>query len=380
MGWPLGLVGKQEKQQVRTLKKTEPEIMSSSPADSSSVSSSIKAKKVVVPKVWKRPHSTIYGKNVEFGSSLYSDKLGEINGRKFNSDLPWSLRNSGSLSTSSGGHYSQGYLSQKSNLPLPNTESEIFVDFTGKTTGSDLNFVRLLDITNPNRLFSNSSRSIKASSGVPKNDASSKRIDFYDQYENFTKEIERVQSSSLMALDPLVRRRVFDDYLDFDYSIGVFVPKLDPDSSSTKHRVSQSLMSSEIQFNGSQANPMSPVSTLDGSYSAGRYRNTPFGPNSSIVGSRASDVDMSRANSSRTSAGTDINLNPLNSTISKPAKRLGITSSPYGQSADGRKLSLSSINPQSYRPSVPQKTSFAHASDGEELELHDRSSPFYTDR
>lgn len=60
--------------------------------------------------------------------------------------------------------------------------------------------------------------------------------------------------------------------------------------------------------------------------------------------------------------------------------RCQLACSPYGQSQDGRKLSLTSISPHSYRPSVSSKSNLVHASDGEEFEFQDRSSPFYTDR
>ncbi|KAG9510223.1 hypothetical protein GZH46_01243 [Fragariocoptes setiger] len=74
---------------------------SSTTPSSTSTTSSLPKSRVFVPKVWKRPHSTIYGKNVEFGNSLYSDKIGEIDSRKFNvTDPQWSSMRSTSGGTS----------------------------------------------------------------------------------------------------------------------------------------------------------------------------------------------------------------------------------------------------------------------------------------
>lgn len=375
---------------------------STQPESSSSGSSSIRAKKVVIPKVWKRPHSTIYGKNVEFGSSLYNDKIGEINGRKFNSELPWSVRNSGPIS-SSGGYYSQGYLSEpfnhlssssKSTSTTNNTTNLPMVDFTGKlTSSSDANFVRLLEITNPNRMFSKkfdqgdrSNRNISSYSSRG-SDIRAQKIDFYEQYgDDFSREIDRVQSNSLLAIDPLVRRKVFDDHLDFDYSIGVFVPKLDAESPSTKRRLQSALNGSGVDYDtitrkNLEIKPTSGIISSSSSSISSNYndigRDSYGKPEASY--SRlgyASDVD-NRAKSNMFIYGQDNNHKNL---LPNTNVRFGIASSPYGQSADGRKLSLTTINPHSYRPSVPQKSSVALATDGEEFEFHDRSSPFYTDR
>lgn len=365
--------------------------MSSEPT-TTTTTSGLRPKRVVVPKVWKRPHSTIYGKNVEFGSSLYSDKIGELNGRKFNSELPWTMRNSGtsSPSTSASGHsssaYSQGYLSQLNNNLYNDNDNNTFVasskikyDFTGKATSEGANrFVCLLDVTNPNRLFANKRnyrRQNKLKEDGNGGEDNRNRIDFYDQFGEFSQEIDRVQANCLLATDPLVRRKKFDDNLDFDYTIGIFVPKLEADSASNGRDPSS----------GRRPKPsIQPPLTYAHDKIPSLYMNN-----------QATDINHEQ--SSQHHSMQQQQIPPTNyllqlapTKLHKPTQKqlamheyygqFGINSSIYGPSADGRKLSLGSINPQSYRPSLPSKTTTAHASDGEEFEFHDRSSPFYTDR
>lgn len=326
--------------------------MSTSPTPSTTTSS-LRHKKVLVPKVWKRPHSTIYGKNVEFGSSLYSDKIGEINGRKFNSELPWSMRNSGGSTSTSGASYNQGYLSTLATLShlsndLGGGQSTGGFSSSGGA-GSDASsnrvnsYADLLEMTNPHR-FSKKRHQKQQHSGRD-------RIDFYDKYEaEFNKEIDHLNNSSLLANEPLLRRKFFDNYLDYDHELGLFVP--------TQNRDRDHL-------------PRQPPRTS--------YITEPV-----IFVDAAADDQKS----TKTTINKQQTFNPIPATTTTtsstkqllPKYECQLSSSPYGQSADGRKLSLGSINPASYRPSLPQKTSTAHASDGEEFEFQDKSSPFYTDR
>lgn len=360
-----------------------PNSTASSSSATTTSSPLIRPRKVLVPKVWKRPHSTIYGKNVEFGSSLYSDKLGEINGRKFNSELPWTMRNSGGgSSSSSGSQYNQGYLS---NLLLPNEaysahKNTLHSDGTnpygGNACGSSYrgvgndyncnNYADLLELTNPARFSKRHPHQGAGmggsfgsggcgSGGVGVGGNSSGRIDFYEKYsDDFSKEIERLNRNSLMLNEPLLTRKVFDNFLDFDHEIGVFLP---------------SSSSSSIGNN---------TSNFTNSYGYG-------------CGSSCSDNDnrASKCHKQHEFCQHDINHTksfvPSSTTTQThtnvlPKHTCQLRSSPYGQSTDGRKLSLGSINPSSYRPSLPQRTTTAHASDGEEFEFQDRSSPFYTDR
>lgn len=319
--------------------------MSSSPTVSSPTSSA-RGKKLVVPKVWKRPHSTIYSKNVEFGSALYSDKIGELNGRKFNSELPWTLRNSGSVASSSGGQFSQGYLSSASNLLLVEPNSV-------QSKRRPKNFAELLEMTNPSRanrlrLLKEADKSAAA--------ANNQRIDFYDQYSDFSREIDQLNNNSLFMNEPLLTRKTYDNYLDFDAELGLFVPssKLSNDSNSSSRNSSSSCCS---------------------------HLNSPLGHHR-----------ISSLQSRQPLRCVDYldDINSIKSFVPLPTKtqttnllpkhNCQLVDSPYGQSTDGRKLSLGSINPQSYRPSLPHKNTTAHASDGEEFEFQDKSSPFYTDR
>lgn len=336
--------------------------MSASPTPASSSSSSstlkeIRSKKLVVPKVWKRPHSTIYGKNVEFGSSLYSDKIGEINGRKFNSELPWTMRNSGSSSaTSSAGALSnQGYLSNVLVAQPSRRSQQLLSD-----AGSMSSYVDLLESTNPNRTskrYNNNSNNGGGGSrkfGALAEDKK-KRIDFYDQYMDFSREIDHLHATSLLMSEPMLTRKMFDHFLAFDYDLGLFVPNYQSTAST-----------SSGSFNSCRSLLLSPSSSSD-SEQQPPHRHHYHHDNNSL--------DINNSLCSYVPLPTMTQQTQL-----LPKHKCQLMSSPYGQSNDGRKLSLSAINPQSYRPSLPQRTSTTHASDGEEFEFHDRSSPFYTDR
>lgn len=392
--------------------------MSTSPTPSSS---SIRSRKVVIPKVWKRPHSTIYGKNVEFGSSLYSDKIGELNGRKFNSELPWSMRqrNSGTNSSSAGtnsstsstssGTYSQGYLSNlllvDSNDPLLNhlfgsNKSRYHNHYLsaqqnrsgsnnsssssgGNYHSSNDNYANMLELTNPARISKRNNQRKEASKQSMLNNnspftttttttttsSSNKRIDFYDQYKDFDDEINHIKNSSLLYNEPLLTRKVLNDFLDFDYDSGLFVPN-HYNSRADRSLIRRSTYSKD--YNNSDINS-----------------NYLYCPNTNTVPSSSSSSSSSSSNykfNDHSNHITHRNTIPIptppNITSTKllPKHECQLISSPYGQSNDGRKLSLGSINPHSYRPSLPQKTTTAHASDGEEFEFQDKSSPFYTDR
>lgn len=361
----------------------------------------LKPQKVVVPKVWKRPHSTIYGKNVEFGSKLTSDKLGEINGRKFNSELPWQMRNSGTSSTS-GSSSSQGYLSRLLNEPhttligsvITCSESgrplvtpcgggypQVGSDSDGRrplTPTSCSSYADVLELTNPNRyskrrvenvrdtrlrlraMHDNNNGNQLTTMTAAANNNKSRRIDFYENYlDHFNGEIRRMNESSRLLNDPLMQRRAFDKNLDFNYELGLFVPNSvdEPNFKSTHHHDDgRSLMHKRTISNAANN----------------------FGddtPRQKLPGlcpiEHQSDINPAH-------------FNPVITTTKQtkllPKHDCQLCASPYGQSADGRKLSLGSINPHSYRPSLPHKTTTVHASDGEEFEFQDRSSPFYTDR
>lgn len=390
----------------------------SSGADSSSAAkaASMKPTKVVIPKVWKRPHSTIYGKNVEFGSKLTSDKLGEINGRKFNSELPWQMRNSGGssgISSSSGLH--QGYLSKLLNEPESTLLGSVVrstaptrgaigssSDFLGgggsggsgsggSGSGSGLtsglasglmsesrreqlnaascaNFADVLEVTNPNR-YSKRRRPRSAGAGsAGLQEAKNKRIDFYENYLEFNNEVNRLTEPSPL-MEGLLHRRPFDKNLDFNHELGLFVPsssQADLEERSlarkrTLQRYEQQLEAGHV----AAAVPHLKHADCDQNNSNHHYHNH--------ARDQLSDINNSQ-----------YLFNPVITTTLQthllPRHDCQLASSPYGQSADGRKLSLGSINPHSYRPSLPHKTSTVHASDGEEFEFQDRSSPFYTDR
>lgn len=368
--------------------------MSTSPTPSSS---SIRSKKVVIPKVWKRPHSTIYGKNVEFGSSLYSDKIGELNGRKFNSELPWSMRqrNSGTSSSSAGtsssssGTYSQGYLSNlllvDSNDPLLNhlfassnknnyssaqhSGSNNSSSSGGNYHSSNDNYADMLELTNPARISkrNNQRKGAKQSmlnnlDGSSSTTNSNKRIDFYDQYTDFNDEINHMKNSSLLYNEPLLTRKVLNNFLDFDYDLGLFVPN-HYNSRADRSLIRRSTYSKDYDNN----------SDINSNYL--------YCPNTNTVPSSSSSNYKFPHHSNHIHRNTTPTPNFIASTTKLlPKHECQLISSPYGQSNDGRKLSLGSINPHSYRPSLPQKTTTAHASDGEEFEFQDKSSPFYTDR
>lgn len=319
-------------------------------SSSTSASPLPRSKKLVVPKVWKRPHSTIYGKNVEYGSSLYSDKIGELNGRKFNSELPWTMRNSGSVASSSLGSagYNQGYLSiLNSQLVDPNSPRTACLhdgDVNKPTKLNDSlvagNFADLLDLTNPSR-FSKKRQPNRQRGGAGASGGG--RIDFYEQYQaNFYDELNHMNNSSLLMTEPLLTRRLFDNFLDYDSELGLFLPVKNNDTSSADYR--------------------SLIRTND-------HRNYNL---------RDSSMDINTKSFVPSFAPSTTAHNDYDKLL--PKHQCQLTSSPYGQTADGRKLSLGSINPQSYRPSLPHKTTTAHSSDGEEFEFQDKSSPFYTDR
>lgn len=342
--------------------------MSTSPTPTAT-SSSFRSKKVLVPKVWKRPHSTIYGKNVEFGSSLYSDKIGELNGRKFNSELPWTMRNSGGSATSAGSSsYNQGYLS---NLLLLDPYSSTFnyhdllYSRDGSLSGNNSgdydsafklalancnNYSNLLELTNPNRYskrnktncMQRNSRN-KSMTNAASNTRDRLRIDFYDQYlnNNYFNSLDHLNDSSLLMNESILRGNELNHNLNFDRELGLFVSNHHHDNRSLKY------------YNDDEADRKCLITkkTLH-----------PY-PDMNI--NQSSFVPLSQI---------------TKQTKLLPKHKCQLSDSPYGQSADGRKLSLGSINPQSYRPSLPHKVTTAHASDGEEFEFQDRSSPFYTDR
>lgn len=318
-----------------------------------------RAKKVICPKVWKRPHSTIYGKNVEFGSSLYSDKIGELNGRKFNSELPWTARNSGSSSSSLGHQYNQGYLS---NLLLIDDKLDLKVK-KRIALSEPSSYEKLLDITNPSR-YSSSNRYLFATGAREPScwslDATSHsatkakdaKIDFYKQYvDDFEHNIDcfNAKANYMIQSEPkLCGSGSGNDALNFDPEMGLFLPSNCVASSSKRSLLVnrdydnyEPIVRRKLDINGGYSTkPTTATTTSISTFTPMTTTTTNFGPN------KTSKLD----------------------------------SSLYGPSADGRKLSLTSINPQSYRPSLPQKTSTVSASDGEEFEFQDRSSPFYTDR
>lgn len=375
-----------------------------SSASSAPAASSIPPKKVVVPKVWKRPHSTIYGKNVEFGSSLYSDKIGEINGRKFNSELPWTLRNLGTTS-SSGSYTSQGYLSNRfsdSNSssvaaaaptgsariglaldvdqPVSSLEQSLMAE---KLTSSGLSYSQLLELTNPARIANSRGRGESARVHASSNKPSRSNVDFYEKYGNFDREIADMTNNSILMNEPLLSRKTFDNFLDFDPELGLFLPNSSGSSSSNSSSTSkdQRKSSSRMDINTSFVCPMlmPPTTTTitpnNFQYYCDVDKNLTRSPSPAF---NQTNNTYSNENKTNNTVNNNNNYNYKNLPAFK--QKFRISSSPYGQSADGRKLSLGSINPHSYRPSLPQKTTTAHASDGDEIEFHDRSSPFYTDR
>lgn len=426
--------------------------MSSSPSPKSDPASR-PTKKVVIPKVWKRPHSTIYGKNVEFGSSLYSDKLGEINGRKFNSELPWHVRNSGSSSLSSSNSASthQGYLSNLLNEPastligsviratpmrdynrgLGDDLNELYAPIRFSNSGGRLSnrcqsYADVLELTNPNRHTRGSGRRRAIMSGLgteldadaaddyragPRSERF--KIDFYDQYVDFSRDLDRINENSLLVREPLLVRRVFDNNLDFNADLGLFVPSYHLETPTTVSESSGYSPRSSCAYIRSKLNTnTNPLNFSYGGSGGGDDGRSLIGkrtlnkhfivPPNSLVANHAHAGDDDRsccsvhpATTTTTNSAANSNINPQHSHFSSsivpintttqqtnllPKHKCQLASSPYGPSADGRKLSLGSINPHSYRPSVPPKTSTVQASDGEEFEFQDRSSPFYTDR
>jgi hypothetical protein len=399
----------------------------------------VKPKKVVVPKVWKRPHSTIYGKNVEFGSKLYSDKLGEINGRKFNSELPWQMRNSGGASSTSGSSTSQGYLSKLFIEPHTTLIGSVITSSSrgGSTaaafrpTSSGLvaakasanemgerwltpascaNYADVLELTNPNRYskrraaspldrFSLSSSSgggrLVSGSGYTGHGGAATatnrtgRIDFYESYLEFNDEIRRMNESSRLLNDPLMQRRAFDEHLDFNYELGLFVPAGSASSSSDDGR--SALLKKTLKDEAGDAKPpLAPSRRPQAELAGGRLSDDNMPTSSGVVGRHERQQILFPKHDHRRFSfelRSDINpahFDPVITTTKKtdllPKHACQLADSPYGPSADGRKLSLGSINPHSYRPSLPHKTTTVHASDGEEFEFQDRSSPFFTDR
>lgn len=319
-----------------------------------------------MPKVWKRPHSTIYGKNVEYGSSLYSDKIGELNGRKFNSELPWSVRNSGG--GSSGGSpgasgYSQGYL------------SNLLVD--PRDISACSNYADLLAVTNPRASNSNS-----CMGGNRKKSSGPRRLDFFANYMEFSKEIDRLSGSSLIRHEPLLTRKMFDHFLDYDYEIGLFVPN-DHNAHTNRTVLTGDNYGCKVRSPYDDDNfrydcSLNRIRNIDNLQRSLDINTTSFVP------SAQTPTTTYKSNyNNQTLNYVPIPL-PIKQLVCNtqllPKHKCQIESSPYGQTADGRKLSLSSINPHSYRPSLPAKTTTARASDGEEFEFQDKSSPFYTDR
>lgn len=361
--------------------------MSSSPTPSASTARST-TKKILVPKVWKRPHSTIYGKNVEFGSSLYSDKIGELNGRKFNSELPWTLRNSGSssLATSSSYGNQSGYLS---NLLLVDSNRD------KDSKRYDLNnYSHVLELTNPSRLSKNRARPTayrrrpalfndnnnnnlndnSMISGGESGSNSSRRIDFYDDYQlTFNDEIKRLNENSLLRNEPILTRKVMDKHLDFDYELGLFVPNYNLNDRNSSTPTSAAPNHVHQYNNYKKTSNDLDINTQNASF-------VPTTSSSSTITSNLPQNHQLQQNE----INYLIQPNPIKPTSIYtnllPKHDCQLTGSPYGPSADGRKLSLGSINPHSYRPSLPHKTTVAHSSDGEEFEFQDKSSPFYTDR
>ena len=422
---------------------------SDSGSSKSPVTSTRFSKKVVCPRVWKRPHSTIYGKNVEFGSKLYSDKLGEINGRKFNSELPWQVRNTGAGSGASSSG-SQGYISrlllepeftlsgsvlceavaakQRADFTRPSGASRP-LDFQAslqRASANCRNYADLLDLTNPNKCGERA-----------------RRIDFYAQYlDSYEHDVRQMGERSILLHEPLLHRRNFDKYLDFNHEIGVFVPSQPSVSHETSRAniMANCLMNhgfdsdSRISSSSSSSSRVVP-SNEQHSFCCQRmphefcssgnkdYLNHFQDDERSLIFKRSLEVNRSplelryaapaepaatttkaaaavalRATKNRLPARghnhqvgvsrqhliNENQFNPVCTTTQQtnllPKHACQLASSPYGQSADGRKLSLGSINPHSYRPSLPAKNSTVHASDGEEFEFQDKSSPFYTDR
>lgn len=369
---------------------------------------------MVVPKVWKRPHSTIYGKNVEFGNKLYSDKLGEINGRKFNSELPWQVRNSGGLSTasSSSSGSQAGYLSSiletpestllgsvltggsggcgypSSSSPAPSSSPYLSSSFSPSKLNCN-NYADLLELTNPNRYSKRRqqqqlARIARQQQEKPR--VRQPRIDFYDQYlDTFNRDLHHMSEHSILLHEPLLHRRAFDKYLDFNHEIGIFVPG---NVSSSGGKQQNSLDSSSLRggINSSSSNSSSmPHEFSDDGRSLIHKRTLNRGTTAANQTNNAPDQQrQTRIEHLDTKDSANTSFTPVCTTTQQtsllPKHNCQLASSPYGQSSDGRKLSLGSINPHSYRPSLPTKTSTVHASDGEEFEFQDRSSPFYTDR
>lgn len=372
----------------------------------SSSSQRTSQKKIVVPKVWKRPHSTIYGKNVEFGSALYSDKIGEINSRKFNSELPYSVRNSPLSHTSynvGAPSSSDGYLSNpmfsgskslqlvtpaSSNSPLTSRSLSSDGDLVRRATATSncYDFKDMLEATNPSRRRQHDNNRHGSSTHASRDRAQTGgRVDFYATYlDDFNRELSRQTDSSLMSCDPLLRRKVFDDFLDFDYELGLFLP-------ATNDSIASSMMQQRPLVDAASFSLVEPNSSSSSDYRSSQDKQANYDNNNHYhYRPSTSDYDLNHNNAQSvpmTLLATTTIKTPITKTNQTtqnthllPKHRCQLSASPYGQSADGRKLSLASIDPMSYRPPVPSKSTSAHATGGEEFELHDRSSPFYTDR
>lgn len=295
-------------------------------------------RKIVVPKVWKRPHSTIYGKNVEFGNKLYSDKLGELDSRKFNPELAssWRSNNSASSYSSSQPSSNNGYLSNDENL-----------------------------LRTRYKLSSKVAADKTACNG-------NKRIDFYDRLLEFNAQIEHSREQNSALSDSTVaqlNRRSCDDSsrgLEFDTGAGVFVP--------SSLRALPKLLGSRAAEKGS---------LVSGSDSRKNQSTRNLYPsfNCSKQSSNNSNYYINKIYNNYSQLDELELLEQRNAKLFLQKYNVTLVDSLYGASADGRKLSLGSINPQSYRPSVPvQKAAQAQAASGDQFEFQDKSSPFYTDR
>jgi len=262
------------------------------------------------------------------------------------------------------------------------------------------------------------------------------RIDFYDRYmDPFERDVRQMSDNSVLLHEPLLNRRAFDKYLDFNHDIGLFVSN-NKDTSTNNNNLDRN--KNQASFSSYRESNQSPLSSSSGSSSRNRlisnslggsggslyaddyegarrgasmqhvqfeddgrsliYKRTLNRPNAAAAAvAKVSGHDGDRSLNNATTNSLAYNdpddlANQTSSTTFAPIctttlqtkllpnHHCQLPSSPYGQSADGRKLSLGSINPHSYRPSLPSKTSTVHASDGEEFEFQDKSSPFYTDR
>lgn len=379
--------------------------MSTGAQSGSSGGLSAKQRKVIVPKVWKRPHSTIYGKNVEFGSSLYSDKIGELNGRKFNSDLPWHLRNSGggssatsSSSTGASGGSQQGYLSHLLNEPQFTLTGSVLMsagrgggcrhddddDYTCRqyalvapnySSIKCRDYAHLLELTNPNaerlarerqrrRRFAPTGSLVVHGKGSSSSGGSCRnRIDFYDQFGSALN--TQTGATCLLKDSPEIRQQMVDRFLNYDDELGLFVSRK---------------TSGHYNHNDDDPKCLIGKKTIR-DFAPNDYEYKLKKENRRNLTDTCDDLDINQMTLNQLNYPSHLIKTPHEHYVrSLPQHYCHLHKSPYGQSADGRKLSLGSINPHSYRPSLPTKTTTLQASDGEEFEFQDRSSPFYTDR